>query len=208
MNKTNVKLIPTCTAMVIGLTLFACSSKKQEGKKEEPGKMEMVDTKAVGPAPDPIKVFENVDLLVRNRIKGFVSDYFAINQALIVDNQDGAKAAAKKLSETISKFDMSELKGEQIDFYRLQLAKLTQSLKGISESTDIEEARMELAALSEGVYNLVKAYHPIDVELYYQFCPMAKNGEGANWLSGTKEIVNPYMGQRMPHCVRTQETIN
>src|SRR5258708_37219756 len=79
MNKTNVKLIPTCTAMVIGLTLFACSSKKQEGKKEEPGKMEMVDTKAVGPAPDPIKVFENVNLLLRNRIKGFVSDYFAIN---------------------------------------------------------------------------------------------------------------------------------
>jgi hypothetical protein len=37
---------------------------------------------------------------------------------------------------------------------------------------------------------------------------MAKNGEGANWISSTKEIVNPYMGQQMPHCGSIKETIN
>jgi len=95
-----------------------------------------------------------------------------------------------------------------MDFYHSQQAKLNRGLKGIGESADIEEARLELATVSEAVYALAKAYHPNQSELYYQFCPMAKNGDGANWLSSTKEIINPYMGQRMPHCGRTQETIN
>jgi hypothetical protein len=103
---------------------------------------------------------------------------------------------------------MSKLGGEQMDFYHAQMAKLNQGLTGIRESTDIEETRIGLSTISESMYALVKAYHPNGSELYYQFCPMAKNGEGANWLSSTKEIVNPYMGQRMPHCGRTKETIN
>ena len=103
---------------------------------------------------------------------------------------------------------MSKLIGEQMDFYHTQLATLNQGLKGIRESADIQETRLDFSTISESMYALVKAYHPNESELYYQFCPMAKNGDGANWLSSTKEIVNPYMGQRMPHCGRTKEMIN
>lgn len=103
---------------------------------------------------------------------------------------------------------MSKLMGEQMDFYHSQVAKLNQGLKGISQSADIEETRLELVTVSEAMYALVKGYHPNESELFYQFCPMAKNGDGANWLSSTKEIINPYMGQRMLKCGRTEETLN
>lgn len=46
--------------------------------------------------------------------------------------------------------------------------------------TQINGFLMELATLSEAVFALAKAYRPNESELYYQFCPMAKNGEGAN----------------------------
>ena len=102
---------------------------------------------------------------------------------------------------------MSKLMGEQMDFYHAQQAKLNQALKGIAESADIEETRLELAPISEAMYSLVKAYQPNESEIYYQFCPMAKNGDGASWLSSTKEIVNPYMGQRMLKCGTTKEVL-
>ena len=102
---------------------------------------------------------------------------------------------------------MSKLVGDQMDFYHVQLTKLNDGLAGIDKSSDIEETRMELAPVSEAVYALAKAYHPSEEKLYYQFCPMARNGEGANWLSSTEEIINPYMGQRMLKCGRTEETI-
>ena len=163
--------------------------------------------KAETTTPVEVKAFENVDATIKTQLNGFLADYFALNQALIEDNQDGAKAAAKKLSETISKFDMTKLMGEQMNFYHLQVAKLNEGLKGISTSADIEETRTELSGISESIYAMVKAYHPNETALYVQFCPMAKNGAGATWVSNTNEIINPYMGQRMLKCGRTQETL-
>jgi len=207
MKKQNANLISLVAALAMIVLLSECSTKKQEDQKEEGDKMEMPGAKPAEQKATEVKVFENVDAFVKIQLNGFLKDYFALNQSLIEDNQDHAKAAAKKLSERVNKFDMSKLMGEQMDFYHLQLAKLNQGLKGISESTDIEETRTALSTLSEGIYGIVKAYRPNESALYYQFCPMAKNGEGANWISGTKEIVNPYMGQRMPHCGNTKETI-
>ena len=102
---------------------------------------------------------------------------------------------------------MSKLVGEQMGFYHVQEAKLRQGLTGIEEGSDIEEIRIELAVISEAMYALAKAYDPTETDLYYQFCPMAKDGAGATWLSGTKEIINPYMGQRMLKCGSTRETL-
>ena len=199
-------VIVSALAFALVVIIAACSGNKKEMSQGD-DKMEEANVAAV-PAANGVKPFENVDASVKTQINGFLKDYFALNQALIEDNQEGAKAAAKKLSETINKFDMSKLMGEQMDFYHTQRATLNHGLKGIGQSADIEETRMELATVSDGLYALVKAYHPNESALYYQFCPMAKNGDGANWISGTKEIVNPYMGQRMLKCGRTKETLN
>ena len=203
--KKRINLISLGVATATTLLLLSCSPKE---KNDEAAKMEMSDAKTIEPNKTEIMAFDVVDQSVKTQINGFLSGYFALNQALIEDNQDGAKAAGKKLSETLNKFDMSKLAGEQMDFYHTQLAKLTKGLKGINESADIEETRLGLATVSEAMYSLVKAYHPNESELYYQFCPMAKNGDGASWLSNTKEIINPYMGQRMLACGRTEETLN
>jgi Cu(I)/Ag(I) efflux system membrane fusion protein len=184
--------------------LWSCSGgKKQSSEAEHHEAMTATkeDTVSV------IKPFDNVDASVKNQLRNFLADYFALNKALIEDNMDGAKVAAKKLAETVQQFEMTKLAGDQMSFYHAQEAKLNQGLKAISESSDIEEIREDLSVVSKGIYSLAKAFHPNESELYYQFCPMAKNGEGANWLSSEKEIENPYMGQRMLKCGRTQEVI-
>ena len=195
--------------LALAFVVFAaCSGNKKEAAENHEGHDQMDHAKAEVITPVEVKAFENVDASIKTQLSGFLIDYFALNQALIEDNQDGAKAAAKKLSETINKFDMTKLIGEQMDFYHLQVAKLNEGLKGVSASTDIEETRTELSKISESIYALVKAYHPNESALYVQFCPMAKNGAGATWVSNTNEIINPYMGQRMLKCGKTQETLN
>ncbi len=200
-NRTIVQIL----LLVFAVLIAACSGNKKEPNQEVP--VEKVQPTVSQATASQIKTFDNVDPSIKSQINGFLTDYFILNKALIEDNQEGAKTAAKKLSETVSKFDMSKLAGEQMDFYHEQLAKLNQGLHSIDQSADIEETRVELSTVSEAMYALVKAYHPNDSELYLQFCPMAKNGEGANWISNTKEIINPYMGQRMLKCGNTKETL-
>ena len=200
---------PLYAAVFVGvLFLSACSGKKQEANQEKEAD-KMIAMKAAAPAKTDteVMIFEQVDVSVKAQLSGFLVDYFALNKALIEDNQGEARAAARKLSGTVGKFDMTLLKGEQMDFYHKQSAKLMAGLKAIDESSDIEDTRMALVPVSESIFALTKAYRPNATDLYYQFCPMAKNGEGANWLSATKEIINPYMGQRMLKCGKTQEVI-
>lgn len=194
-------------ALAVAIFLSACSGKKHDHDHAN-GKDTLTETASSNSSTTQVTVFENVDPSVSSQINAFYSDYSKMNDALIEDNADGAKTIAKKLSDDVTKFDMSKLIGDPMDFYHTHSAKLSAALKNISESVDIEEIRTNLATVSESMYALVKAYHANTSELYYNFCPMAKNHEGAYWLSGNKEIKNPYMGQRMLTCGRTRETIN
>jgi hypothetical protein len=81
--------------------------------------------------------------------------------------------------------------------------------------TDITEMRQDFRMVSENLYPFLKTIQYEGQTLYWQNCPMAfgENTE-ANWISNTKEIINPYMGKNHPeyksamlHCGETKDTI-
>ncbi len=186
--------------------ISSCSGKKTESTEQDEHQ-HMAATEMSDASTSEIKVFENIDGSVKTQISGLLTNYLALNKALTVDNNEVAKTEVKTFADNLAKFDMTKLVGEQMDFYHIQLAKISSSLKSINESANIEESRTQLSDVSEGMYALVKAYHSNESELYYQFCPMANNHAGAFWLSETKEIVNPYMGQKMLTCGMTKEKL-
>jgi hypothetical protein len=54
---------------------------------------------------------------------------------------------------------------------------------------------------------LVKKSGVSNGELYVEYCPMAFDDKGASWLSSSKEIRNPYFGDKMLTCGEVKETI-
>jgi hypothetical protein len=60
--------------------------------------------------------------------------------------------------------------------------------------------------LSEAAYDLVKNFGGGRV-LYHDHCPMARNNQGALWISELKEVKNPYFGAEMLECGRVEEVI-
>jgi len=56
------------------------------------------------------------------------------------------------------------------------------------------------------MYDLIKTTKP-ETPVYYQHCPMANGGKGANWLSKENAVKNPYYGSQMLTCGKTVETI-
>jgi Cu(I)/Ag(I) efflux system membrane fusion protein len=54
---------------------------------------------------------------------------------------------------------------------------------------------------------MVKTFQLINKELYVLHCPMANNNKGADWLSASSEVKNPFYGSAMLTCGELKETI-
>jgi len=77
----------------------------------------------------------------------------------------------------------------------------------ITAASDIEAQRNAYSSLSNEFINLVKKSGVNSGELYVDYCPMAMNDKGASWLSASKQIKNPYFGEKMMTCGEVKETI-
>ena len=69
--------------------------------------------------------------------------------------------------------------------------------------------------VSENLYPLFKTINYEGDAMYWENCPMAFGDDnGANWVSKTKEVINPYLGKNHPtykatmlHCGIVKDTI-
>ena len=77
----------------------------------------------------------------------------------------------------------------------------------IAGASAVSQQRDHFNSLSNNILAVVEATKANEGNLFVQFCPMAFDGKGANWLSVTEEIRNPYFGDKMLKCGKTIETI-
>jgi hypothetical protein len=77
----------------------------------------------------------------------------------------------------------------------------------ITAATDIEMQRAAYYDMSKDIAQLIKKEGLSSGELYVAYCPMAFNDKGASWISTSKEIRNPYFGEKMLNCGEVKETI-
>jgi Cu(I)/Ag(I) efflux system membrane fusion protein len=134
--------------------------------------------------------------------------YIELKNALVESDANKSKQAASKIQQTLSLVDMSLLKGDAHTKWMRMLDNMNLNLKAISSSDAIESQRTSFAGLSDALYAAVKTFGLMGKTAYYQFCPMAKDGKGAYWLSEIKDIQNPYFGKKMIDCGETKETLN
>ncbi|AEW02439.1 hypothetical protein A4D02_00355 [Niastella koreensis] len=151
--------------------------------------------------------FTKVDAGVTAYMKNLTNSYLQIKNALIAGKATDAGDAAKNMSAAMKGFDKSLLSADQKNVYDQNEEDLKEHAEHITKSTgDIEHQREHFSMMSEDMSSLVKAFGG-GKTLYNDHCPMAKNGKGANWLSETKEIKNPYFGEKMMECGEVEEEI-
>jgi hypothetical protein len=200
MKKIVFGLLTTLTVFI-----YSCSdnaSKKQTAEQQPPAAKEDTSEVKVVKAS-----FTNVDAGLAAYIKKLTDNYLQIKNALIGGNATEAGDAAKTLAETMKSFDKSLLTADQKKVYDQNEEDLKEHAEHITKSTsDIEHQREHFSMMSEDVYSLAKAFGG-GKTLYHDHCPMAKNGKGALWLSETKEIKNPYFGEKMIGCGEVEEEI-
>ena len=76
----------------------------------------------------------------------------------------------------------------------------------MADTKDVSIQRANFITLSENIFDLIKVSKQ-ETPTYWQHCPMANDGKGANWLSKENVVKNPYYGSQMLSCGKVVETI-
>ena len=84
---------------------------------------------------------------------------------------------------------------------------IASSASKITAASDLEVQRKHYEDMSNAMITLLKKDGLSNGEVYVQYCPMAFNDKGASWISSSKEIRNPYFGDKMMNCGEVKETI-
>jgi hypothetical protein len=188
---------------IAATTLAACNS---SSNKSALSQNKSSDKQAISQS-DNANISSPSDAMNTFSIKEILSQYLQIKNGLAIDNGKDAASAGKAFVESIGKMDKTSLTAEKMKIWEDISADAEEMAEHIGENPDkLEHQREHFELLSKDMYDLVKAFSS-DQVLYKVFDPMYNNGEGAFWLSETKEIKNPYMGKAMSDSGSIQEEI-
>lgn len=141
-----------------------------------------------------------------NQLKSVFDNYFALKDALVKSDGNLASANAKELLNALNAVQMNKLSKEEHTVWMKVMKDLKFDTEHIEETKDVGHQRDHFNTLSDNMYQLLKVSKQ-ETPTYYQHCPMANNGKGANWLSKENAVKNPYYGSKMLTCGKTIETI-
>ena len=147
-----------------------------------------------------------VEIQDTNQLKAVFDNYFAVKDALVKTDGNTASTKATALLSAINAVKMETLKADEHNVWMKVLKNIKEDAEHIADTKDAKHQRDHFDTLSKNMYDLIKVSKQ-ETPTYYQFCPMANNGKGANWLSKENVVKNPYYGSMMLSCGKVTETI-
>lgn len=140
-------------------------------------------------------------------LQPIVLEYFKLNDALANDDLKTAKNTSIQLLKMLNAVEMSLFKGDAHNLWMTYQNSIKKELEHVKHFKTLEELRKANLAISNTFIDLVQSFKLNNDVFYILHCPMANNNKGADWLSKSKEIKNPYYGQAMLSCGEVKKEI-
>jgi Cu(I)/Ag(I) efflux system membrane fusion protein len=175
------------------------------------GKKSMMNQKSVGKSTSSggtnmITYAEDIQLPAKamRTFKQSLNSYLNMKDALVAGDAPTVATNATAMLKYLNKISGNDL-GEREQGL---LAKIKQMLSAIAENDLLENQRSHFVILNENLVPIMMHMDSASTTVYVQKCPMANNDQGAVWLSGEREIRNPYYGDAMLSCGSVIDSIN
>ena len=182
--------------ILAALQILACKDQKEVEVKTAPSHIQ--ETSAVKTTKDLNETETTEQVTFEDEESATILDgYLKVKAALV--NTDAVQAAthASQLEKQLANFDPGN-DGIQ---------NLKVSLQELAATQSIAEQRSVFEAVSRQVEAVIDDEIATGM-VFKQYCPMAFDGKGAYWLSDSKEIRNPYFGDKMLTCGVVDRRIN
>jgi hypothetical protein len=134
--------------------------------------------------------------VVDREMTPLVNAYFGLKNALIEWDSTLANQQAAVLKAAGDSLVADSTLPEAL---RSQVGSIAAEADGFIGDQNLEQKRRAFSMMSQQLLPLLKEINYKAQPVYQQICPMAFNDtETAYWLSGEREISNPYLGKKHP----------
>lgn len=170
-----------------------------------------------GPKQQPITLKKHSEVFNLAVTKA-MGAYFEMKDAFVEADTSGAKQSCIKFIQLLDSIPMLELKKDTVNIYEVAesgFSNIKANAESLIQQTSIVEMRKDFSMVSENLYPFFRTINYEGEKMYWQNCPMAfGEDKGANWISNTVEVINPYLGKNHPeykatmlHCGEVKDTI-
>jgi Cu(I)/Ag(I) efflux system membrane fusion protein len=158
---------------------------------------------------EPLSKSKNSEIF-NTQFTSLLDSYFHLKDALVLTNDNMAVTSAGLLQKAADSLKLSEIKADEsiVENAKGFVESISAEAKALVGAKDIEEKRKSFQMISDNMYNLVRTVQYDRQVVYHQYCPMAFNDQGADWLSQTADIKNPYFGKKMLTCGEVKDSID
>ncbi|MDD4592887.1 MAG: DUF3347 domain-containing protein [Parabacteroides sp.] len=188
------------TVGILSLTLaFMLTSCTNSEKRNNPSDQNIKDETRLGGLGniDDAKIVETDAIL---------TTYLYMKDALVNEDSKIAAEAGKDMVTQFNDFETDRYGENNQQELKEIIEDATEHAQHISENP-IDHQREHFDILSKDIIDLI-AITGTGKKLYQAYCPMYNNNKGAQWLSESKDIQNPYFGSKMMTCGEVQKVIN
>lgn len=178
------------------LYLIACNSKEEKPKPVE------VPQTAMTQSSNSEALNKSFALLLSN--------YYGLKDAFVKEDTAKIKSFATDLIKAADSLKLGDLKAEAalVETAKMNAQNVSDETKGLLGETNIENKRKSFQMVTSDVYDLLRVVKYDREIIYMQHCPMAFENKGADWLSNTSEIVNPYIPKKMLDCGEVKDSVD
>ena len=189
---TNLKITATvATVFILSFTAFSCNENKSSKETTMDNTMMKSDAAATNGTQSA-------------SAKQSLADYMSIKDALVATNKEDAAKAGIAMGTALNNFEISTYTEQQQKTLQDIIVDAKEHAEHISMS-EIDHQREHFKALSKDVTDMI-AITGADAKVYEMSCPMYDGG--SNRLSSSKEVRNPYYGDKMIDCGKMEKELN
>jgi hypothetical protein len=159
----------------------------------------------------PLSIDENTGTF-NTSFNKLLGSYFALKDAFVASDTGRINAASREILMRSDSLQVNEIRGDSTgaikETARSFTTTISSSAVAIAGENNIEGKRRELNMITDALWSLTRTVKFDGQKIYYQFCPMAFNNQGAYWLNNSREIRNPYFGSKMLTCGETADSVD
>lgn len=159
------------------------------------GKKSMMNS-SEGMPEDPKQMKMSLPETFQKDFTTVLSSYFSLKDAFVNSDGEAVHTEALQMLEEVKGLRTENIGAMEVS----HLEEMSQMLEAIIDNDELENQRDHFIILSKNMIAFSSNLDELETPVYVQHCPMANTNKGADWLSLSEEVRNPYYGDAMLTC--------